>query len=626
MSIGFSLGKLQITGNNLPIAEIVFMPGFNVVTGPSDTGKSYLYQCIDYMMGGSSEPKHIKESAGYSTIYLELITSDRTIYTLQRSIKGGDYICYKCSIDDLEDLRASSSAIELKSEHDANDNNNISSFLLSLSGIDKSIKIQKNARFNTVNLTFRTIHHLFLVDESSIIQEQSPIYGEMGRVVQTASKWAFHYLLTDESGNELISKPDPKIIKAQTSARENVFDGLIASLEKEIEQLRERSKDIESGIDELEKKISEQANAISASSGNIAQQQKERQLAWNAQQETDSRIITIDELLLRFSLLKEHYKSDIKRLEFMSEGDFYFQQLETINCPLCGTPLDSHEAKQRCIEKDGMLVDVQTASKEETQKIELQLKDLDNTFRVLKEERSVLIQKSHELKTKVEGIDHIINDSLKPMLVIGKEKLDRLLADRRILDELEISSKRLQDLWVSRSNIVPDQPQISEHHNEVAKAGLDGISLRRFCAQIEQLLNNWEYPERGSVEFNEKTMDISVEGNPRNNHGKGVRALLRTAFNIGLMRYCIEYNRPHPRLVVLDSPLLNYKERSTQDANEEISDTVKQAFFTDLARSADDQQIIVFENEPVPHELRDKINLIEFVGRSGMGRIGFFPQ
>lgn len=622
MITGFSLRKLQITSDSSPSAEVTFLPGFNVVTGPSDTGKSYLYQCIDYMLGGSSEPKHIDEGAGYSTIYLELVTYIGTIYTLQRGIRGGDYICYQCGIDELGNLAASSSAFKLKSEFDANDSNNISTFLLSLSGINGNIKIQKNARFETANLTFRTIYHLYLVDESGIIQEESPVHGKTD-FNDTLSKWAFHYLLTGEDGNSLIAKPDPKIVKVQKLAKEFVFDGLIANLENEIQQLRTRSEGID-GIDVLERKISEQTNTISASSGVISEYQKERQSVWNSQQHDDSRIIAIDELLLRFSLLKKHYKSDEKRLEFMSEGDFYFQQLETVNCPLCGTPLVSHDARQGCIEKDGLLIDIQAASREEIQKIAVQLKDLENTFRVLEEERLSLLQKSAEKKARIEELDHIITDSLSPRLIIEKAELDRLLAERRIVDELEINTKMLQDLWISRANVVPSVPQLPRYKSQERKASLDGSAIRKLCDEIEQLLNGWKYPEKGTVEFSEQTMDISIEGKQRRNHGKGVRALLRSAFNIGFMRYCIEYNRPHPRIVVLDSPLLNYRERSASDA-EEISAEVKQSFFTNLADLSNIQQIIVFENEPVPNDLKESINLIEFVGRFGVGRSGFFP-
>ena len=145
-----------------------------------------------------------------------------------------------------------------------------------------------------------------------------------------------------------------------------------------------------------------------------------------------------------------------------------------------------------------------------------------------------------------------------------------------------------------------------------------------YCAQLN--LSFSFFTSSGVVEFSENKLDILIDGTPRKNHGKGVRALLRSAFNVGLMRFCAEYDRPHPRLVVLDSPLLNFKERSARDMREEISGEIKQAFFADLASTSDDEQIIVLENEPVPMYLEQKINLIEFVGPFREGRSGFFPS
>lgn len=621
MNHGFQLRKLQITGPNVPSAEISFRAGFNVITGPSDTGKSYIYQCINFMLGGNVPPKQIKESTGYSTIYLEITTNDDQMYTLERAIRGGEINLFSGTIADLNTSNTVVNVKVLRDEHDENELDNISTFLLSLSGIDQNIKIRKNIRFETVNLTFRTIYQLFLVDEERIIENKSPIYGQSG-FSNTSNKWAFHYLLTGENDNSLISLPDPKIIKAQSQARLLVYDDLISELEEKTKRLRDNSEGFSSQLSELENRISEQANAVSVSSGEIAGQQQKRQSLWNQQQEADSRIIAIDELLLRFSLLKNHYETDLERLEFMSQGDYYFQQLETVNCPLCGTPLEDHESRQRCIEKNGEFIDLQTAAKQESDKISLHLKDLEQTFNTLEQERNLLGEDSEKYKSEIIEIDRHLNEILTPRLVTEKSLLDQLLKGRRIIDELEINTNRLQELWILRANSVSKQSKGKP--NQKVNINLDGIALRGLCDQIKLLLKAWKYPETGVVEFNEKVMDISVNGKSRKSHGKGVRALFHSAFNIGLMQFSSNSNRPHPKLVVLDSPLLNFKQRKPSETTGEVSGEVKQAFFANLANIPNYEQIIIFENEPVPSRLKNKINVTEFVGQSGGGRVGFF--
>jgi len=67
---------------------------------------------------------------------------------------------------------------------------------------------------------------------------------------------------------------------------------------------------------------------------------------------------------------------------------------------------------------------------------------------------------------------------------------------------------------------------------------LPSTSLRKFCDEIESVLKEWHWEGEGRVEFDESEYDIKVDGQRRQSHGKGVRAILHSAFVIGLLRYC----------------------------------------------------------------------------------------
>lgn len=82
MKSGYRINKLRIIGESVDKAEIIFHPGVNVITGPSQTGKTYVFQCINYMLGSSKPPKKIKESRAYSSIYLEIADCQNIFYTL----------------------------------------------------------------------------------------------------------------------------------------------------------------------------------------------------------------------------------------------------------------------------------------------------------------------------------------------------------------------------------------------------------------------------------------------------------------------------------------------------------------------------------------------------------------
>ncbi|MDQ3263103.1 MAG: hypothetical protein M3Y59_05500, partial [Myxococcota bacterium] len=44
----------------------------------------------------------------------------------------------------------------------------------------------------------------------------------------------------------------------------------------------------------------------------------------------------------------------------------------------------------------------------------------------------------------------------------------------------------------------------------------------------------------------ENDQDVVISGRARGSHGKGVRAITRAAFNLALLRLCIEDERPFP--------------------------------------------------------------------------------
>jgi len=64
--------------------------------------------------------------------------------------------------------------------------------------------------------------------------------------------------------------------------------------------------------------------------------------ALEAIQNADSQTIAIDELLTRYGLLAKRYTSDLERLDFVSEGSYFFDQLQDVRCPLCDQVMDAN--------------------------------------------------------------------------------------------------------------------------------------------------------------------------------------------------------------------------------------------------------------------------------------------
>src|SRR5690606_9736711 len=136
---GYIYNELRLTGINKKDAIIYFKPGLNVISGPSNTGKTFIFDCIDYMLGSSDKLRNIPELKGYTNIFLE-IESNNQSYTLESKItNNATYKLYRSKISNLN-----TKPEILKRKSDANSNDNISSFFLNLNNIGNK-KIRTNA-------------------------------------------------------------------------------------------------------------------------------------------------------------------------------------------------------------------------------------------------------------------------------------------------------------------------------------------------------------------------------------------------------------------------------------------------------------------------------------------------
>ena len=73
MKFGFVLRRLTLIGPGKAPAQVPFTRGLNVIAGPSNTGKSFIAQCLDYALGSGKPPKEdVPEAEGYSSVVLEI--------------------------------------------------------------------------------------------------------------------------------------------------------------------------------------------------------------------------------------------------------------------------------------------------------------------------------------------------------------------------------------------------------------------------------------------------------------------------------------------------------------------------------------------------------------------------
>jgi len=611
MQEGFQLQRLVVTGRERPAATLDFTPGLNVISGVSNSGKTYVLQCVDWIFGAKIPPKGIKESQGYDRACLELRTGGGKTICFARGLKGGGLEAWEGGAQEI-----SSTPRRLASKHASSNTETVSHVLLSLFG-SADAKVRKNARREIQSLSFRTLAHLFIVNELEILGEGSPILLENVQA-RTSGVAAFSYVLTGQDDSGLLPEFDPKVEKAVRIGRRDLLVELVGELEASLAEVGPGEDD-----DALERRLAEITSRLSESSASVSQAWKMREETWSALRTAESRLLVLRELGSRYRLLSDHYASDLRRLEFLDEGRELVEQLETVLCPFCGSALDGHVAEGLCLEDGGGSASLAEAANAEARKIRSQQRDLNAAMEDVARELSECEEFSRKQALALEGLEAKIRAELEPIVAADRQELEQLLDRRRRREARQGLTRRLQAL----QGLLEEEESSSKSPMKEAGSGgegLDALALRKMCDRIESLLRAWRVPCK-TVEFNEKSYDLVVDGIPRRSNGKGVRGLWHSAFSIGLMLAATRDGGRHPGFVVLDSPLTTLREGGVEGDSEEVDGEVQRAFFENLANIEDDVQIIVLENKEPPPSVTARINFVRFGGPSGYGRGGFFP-
>ncbi len=606
---GFQLRRLTLVGRGVPNAEVQFREGLNVVSGPSDTGKTFIVQCIDYMLGGKYAPESIPEAAQYETVRLSLSVSvDDDEVVLERSIRGGDFKL----------LSAGKADQHLSAKHSAAAKDSVSQYLLGLAGLAEK-KVRTNKQGKTRDVSFRDLARLVLVDEETVISKTSPILtGQY--TTGTAESAVFRLLLTGVDDSSLISSEDPKVAKGRQAGKVEMLDLLLnqtqgrmaeMQLPGDVQAWQGQLAEIETLFEAAEKELAvEQQSA--------AQLEGKRRAELNALRQLESRSGVLRELQRRFALLEQQYLSDLRRLESIAEAGTRLGQMNEERCPVCGAAAEHQEHDHQ--KASAAPEDVAQSCLAEAAKIRLLISDLHLTRSDNDREIARLEGLTLEAKERIRTVATQLSEMLKPRVELALQRLresqTRRDTYRRAL-ELHGRMNELQGLLGEFG------PAASGKGVELESARVRSDEAEAFSQEVESLLRAWHFPGLDRVTFSESDQDIVISGRTRASHGKGVRAIAHAAFNLALLNFCLKAEKPHPGFALIDSPLVVYREPDTDEGG--FSLDVKDAFYRSIAEEFRASQVIIFENEDPPSDLGADANIIRFTGASH-GRQGFIPK
>ena len=596
--------KIEVKGEGKEPAIVKLTKGLNVISGASDTGKSYIFQCVQFILGAEKAPKSIDEAKGYSSLEVTFGESDNGYFILKRELKNNaDITLVENDVTKI-----------LKPNHKGKDN--LSSYFLKKIGIENQILVSGTQSLNHSTLTLRILEKLFLVDEARIITDDSPL-GQGQNTERTLETSLLKTLLTgsDDSDVQMLKKrkQSKQSIHIKIENLEDFMNRYFSGGEVDENKIKELPDNVDAIENSIEMVELELDSLLKTGSEGI-----ERRNNLASRSELLSRKLDEDNTVLeRFNLLLSKYSSDRERLEANSEAAKYIDSYYVANCPTCGSVLDDTS--------DISVELVLSSNASEIRKMDRKVEGLHSTIQEIEEHKELISNDLVSLQEELRKLENSLDPNISKMIIENRNIIKSLTENKEKLSaELNIEIKRGQ--------ILKEIGSLQVEHDEIA----DKYEIPDFTKELQQLMQDisnilvrWDFPDGKLVSYDEENRDISIGGKPRGHFGKGYRAICFSAFVIGMMNYLHKRNR-HPGFLVLDSPLTTYKERDEVSSGDEgeqafIANNLIYAFYRDLCDFYNDKQIIVLDNQEPSEDLFDSMNYIHFSKNENIGRYGFFP-
>jgi chromosome segregation ATPase len=615
------LRHLVFAGKGVDPCVLEFKNGLNVVYGASNTGKSFIVKALNFMLGGKGPLPNIEQRKPYDAVLLGMNVPELGDITLYRAIAGGPYQLFR----GLHRSRPLSNASrKLSVKHDKKSDDSLSALLLKLLKIEAREVVKKTTTGEKQAFTFRSVVPYVLVGEEAMLAERSPVLSSQ-LSSWPAERSIMKTLLSGIDDSAVVSSPDPKVRKAIVSGKVELVDELLARVNEQIGNNASTREEIETQLVKLTKAAEDLHNVVKERQAEIDWLTSDRRQILDYLADMAAEIGELELTISRFNELDHVYNTDLKRLESIDEGGVMLLAMATRPCPLCGAqPEHQHQhydLSETC--------SVHAAAKIEMEKIIRDQQALAVTTLSLKAEVESKATRRAQFSQFVERLDALLAE-LRPLEATMRRDYEALTEQHSLMSNLLRLLHEREHLTNRKTELLAEQKSPSK--STKLELGPSGALVHELAMVIQDVLHAWRYPGELSVSFDMEKLDIRLNGKLRTDNGKGVRAILHAAFKVGVLLFCHEKELPHPSFLVLDTPLLTYREPLknprhgdlTADEAELKASSLQDHFYAHLASLHDKAQFIILENVDPPADV-DAATKMLFTGELGNGRFGLFP-
>lgn len=560
-------------------ASVPFGKGLTIIQGRSDSGKTCVANCIDFIFGGSVE-RPFKETSEYDGVTMLVGSNDKEgelklhrdvgkkQVTVQSTIIGIDTGTYDVTF------------------HKGSKNRPLNDVWLKLIGIEEEPMIVSNMRFEKKRLTWRNLLRVFYLDEGRIDDSDSIVEPKHRYMENTLFLSALLYLITGKAYTE-IDAQEGKLIK--NTRRKAVSEYVSRKIHHATERKEQLEKDLRlyDGVD-VEKQIAQTLSAMQETQRKIEQVLAESQTILSSIMKGEAQIAECDVLLSRYHQLETQYKADIRRLSLIAEGEEIYNKIpQSTKCPYCEGIITSHQRTSYI-----------ASAKIEMERTMLQLAGLEETRQDAERMKKEVQADLDELKRRRDVIDLEVKTELRPREKEQKELVNAYKSYLRIASEISLIETYATEFGNDLDKL---EAELKEDENlEYHPKTLFGESfVSEMSEYAYDILQECCYYGLLQARFNLKTFDIDINGEEKGvSHGKGYRSYINTVMIMMLRKYMAINARYNPRCFIIDTPLHGFDD----GVDDKMPDSMRAGLYRYFMNHQDEGQLIILENlDHIPH-------------------------
>ena len=597
----FMIKKLRVSGAGKIDGVVEFTEGLNIIQGRSNTGKTWILRCINYLFGNDKRP--YTPATGYTDIEGVFLTERYGEICLSRKLD--EHVVHVSSSNEEIDDGDYATDYKKVSAHYLND------LWLRILGLDETIEVPKSAYYGRERMSWRNTAGVFYVDEDEISKSAS-IIVKGNNYEDTPLLASLLFLLTGDYKKGIAEILNPTKATARRQGILDYIEERTNDLKQQrvsyIMQLEELSgTDIEKEMQELTARVQaaqQEVNELIEENKSIAQQLSEFQ-----QKEANCRI-----LLSRYESLISQYKADLQRLDFISKGEKAVQGVPLNDvCPFCGGKVHP--------EKDDTYMEAIHA---EIRRIASELTVIAATVKSVQEEQAEIQGNIEELYVRRAGVNQALAEKQHAIqdYQVGLKRYRDYTTLQTGIDFVNSQLEVLGKKRVSELNPEKNPPLYHPKKEFEAEVGTN------FTVLLNKILKACNYRLGGYASWDYSTFDILVDGEPKSDdQGQGYRSFLNSVVAMMLYEY---FNRDgtyiKPGFLMLDTPLLGLDE----DDEELDKETIRNGLYRYFIDNQGKGQVIVVDNlNAVPNIdfEAEGINVITYHKNERDGHIyGFMPS